>query len=295
MLENEAIFIVLAALCIIYSYIIATSEVQTPIGHNFVLPRCDIIANRVFTLSDKRFDCSDTKADFDAFVRKKKEVESPSWEEADWPNTFKEEPFGGGGNWMDPDERKEPFGANEGRLDDDFFFDPGVMGQKNQAAGKLEPEIDEPSDHFLCRQGWATFRSNTNFKYLWMHGEMDIMMSSTATMDSPLHRRAFEIFPVDPSCGGGGYVRLREGDSKGFVYMVAPNGSFVADEWTVRIGTSSDEESLLDGKYHFVLEMDGYVFNKAAKAFLNVMPQSGYTVRGHSGSWDRSRRAGREC
>ena len=51
---------------------------------------------------------------------------------------------------------------------------------------------------------------------------------------------------------------------------------------------------MADERYHFALEMDGYCFNRAVKAFVNVMPDSSYTVRGHSGSWDRSRRAGRK-
>lgn len=39
MLENELIFIVLVVLCLVYSYIIVTSEPQTPMGHDFVLLR----------------------------------------------------------------------------------------------------------------------------------------------------------------------------------------------------------------------------------------------------------------
>lgn len=233
---------------------------------------------------------SDTKDGFESFVQKYKGGQSPGWE-SDWGKEA--EPFE---SWFNGEEAKELLGNRESR-EDDFFFDPSGLGQGNGVNNNvpLEPEVDIPSEHFLCRRGWAVLRSNTNFKYLWMHGEMDIMMSSTATMDTPLHRRAFEVMPVDPSCTTGGNVRLREADSKGFVYMVAPNSTFTAEEWTVRIGTSNEEESLSNEKYHFVLEMDGYVFNRAARAFLNVMPESGYTVRGHSGSWDRSRRAGRKC
>ena len=45
----------------------------------------------------------------------------------------------------------------------------------------------------------------------------------------------FQIIPVNPSCDDGGWVRLREGDSKGFLYMVAPTGSFAVDEWVVKV------------------------------------------------------------
>lgn len=88
--------------------------------------------------------------------------------------------------------------------------------------------------------------------------------------------------------------RLREGDSNGFLLMVNPTGSFAVDEWVVKIGTDSLAESLNDTQYHFLLEADGYILNRAAMAFVNVITEAEYAVRGHSSSWDRTKPAGRE-
>ena len=48
---------------------------------------------------------------------------------------------------------------------------------------------DEPlvlSKNFKCFDGWMTIRSDTNYKYLWMHDkDRDLWMSATATADTP--------------------------------------------------------------------------------------------------------------
>ena len=49
-----------------------------------------------------------------------------------------------------------------------------------------------------------------------------------------------------------------------------------------------------DPQYHFLLEQDGYLLNRAALAFVNVISEAEYSVRGHSGGWDRSKPATRE-
>ena len=76
--------------------------------------------------------------------------------------------------------------------------------------------------------------------------------------------------------------------------MVKPTGTFAVDEWVVKIGTDSLVESANDTQYHFLLENDGYILNRAAVAFVNVITEAEYAVRGHSSSWDRTKPAGRE-
>jgi hypothetical protein len=138
-------------------------------------------------------------------------------------------------------------------------------------------------------------RAELNYKYLWMHAGEHGWMGATATMDTPLHRRAFAMHPVNGSCAAGnGWVRLREGDSQGFLMMVAPTGDSAVDEWVVRVGSDQLNVTDADGQYHFLLEDEGYLLNRGSMAFVNVMPEAEYSVRGHTGGWDRTKAAGRE-
>eukprot|EP00596_Hydrurales_sp_CCMP1899_P002156 CAMPEP_0119035306 /NCGR_PEP_ID=MMETSP1177-20130426/2235_1 /TAXON_ID=2985 /ORGANISM="Ochromonas sp, Strain CCMP1899" /LENGTH=478 /DNA_ID=CAMNT_0006993353 /DNA_START=161 /DNA_END=1594 /DNA_ORIENTATION=+ len=178
---------------------------------------------------------------------------------------------------------------------DDFFMD---TNRNDYTSGGREKHIDEkknepnvPSDKFRCQVGWLTIRAELNYKYLWMHTGENGWMGASATLDTPLHRRAYEVVPVNESCEGG-WVMLREGDSKGFLMMVAPTGGDELDEWVVKIGKSND--TVIDQQYHFLLEEEGYLLNRGSMAFLNVMPEAEYSIRGHTGGWDRTKAAGRE-
>ena len=79
-----------------------------------------------------------------------------------------------------------------------------------------------PSSKFRCPPhppDWITLRSEVNYKYLWVHANENTWMGATATLDTPVHRKAFEVVPVNDDCSDGGWVRLREGDTKGFLYV----------------------------------------------------------------------------
>jgi hypothetical protein len=150
-----------------------------------------------------------------------------------------------------------------------------------------------PSTRFRCASGWISMRSELNYKYLWMHAGDHIWMGATATIETPLSRKAFQMTPVASNCSEG-WILLREADMAGYVQMVAPTGQFAIDEWVVKVGTADVTEATSDPSYHFLLEDDGYVLNRGAMAFVNVMSEAEYSVRGHTGGWDRTRAAGRE-
>jgi hypothetical protein len=213
--------------------------------------------------------------------------------------------FGGGeGGWQgkyddfNPNDINKEWGAAGHR--DDFFLDI-----KNGQSNGFEEEQENtdpivPSDKYTCKEGsWVSIRSEMNYKFLWMHTGESMWMGATATMDTPLHRKAFKLVPVEKECEGGGWVLLQEGDSKGFLTMVSPGdsasiGVFVADAWVVKIGTDDAATAKIDTTYHFLLEEDGYVLNKGNMAFVNVMPENEYSVRGHSNGYSRNSPARRE-
>ena len=163
-----------------------------------------------------------------------------------------------------------------------------------------------PSSKFRCPPhppDWITIRSEVNYKYLWLHSNEKMWMGATATLDTPVHHKAFEVVPVNDDCSDGGWVRLREGDSKGFLYMVPPptdeeeadpDSPPTPDRWVVRVGSEKLEDSKLDERYHFLLEEEGFMLNRKTLAFVNVIPNSDYAVRGHSSGWDKGHKAGRE-
>ena len=171
----------------------------------------------------------------------------------------------------------------------DFYVDDKKMD-------KTAPAPISPSSEYLCQDyGWLAIRAELNYKYLWLHAGEHGWMGATATMDTPLHRRSFEIHPVNESCADGqGWVRLREGDSQGFLLMVAPSSAFGVDEWVVKVGSELLNVTNADTQYHFLLEEEGYMLNRGSMAFVNVMPEAEYSVRGHTGGWDRTKPAGRE-
>lgn len=235
---------------------------------------------------------SDTKEKFQAFVKQAAEYSSSSWEMGG---------SGGMGMWDDILNSNKEWGV-EGHPDD-FFLETGGQGGGGGGFQQFEePENNEPivpSEKFTCQEGyWVSMRSEMNYKFLWMHTGEAMWMGATATMDTPLHRKAFKLVPVDANCEGGGWVMLQEGDSKGFLTMVPPaepeSGVFVADAWVVKIGSSDEATAKADDTYHFLLEDEGYMLNKHSMAFVNVMAESEYSVRGHSSGWNRDKPARRE-
>ena len=173
---------------------------------------------------------------------------------------------------------------------DDFFLEEYEPSFSSKTTSN-EPIV--PSKEYRCQNGWLSIRSEVNYKYLWMHSGEHSWMGATANMNTPLHRRAFEMHPVNESCvNGEGWIRLREGDSLGFLKMVSPTGSFDVDEWVVKIGTEKIEDTINDKQYHFLLEEGGYILNRGAMAMINVLSEADYSVRGHSSTWDRTKPAG---
>lgn len=120
-------------------------------------------------------------------------------------------------------------------------------------------------------------------------------MAAGATIDTPMHHKSFKMYPVEDNCAEG-WVMLKEGDSNGFIYMVPPNSTAegLTDEWVVKIGTPKLESARNSKIYHFLVENEGYLLNRRAMAFANVISNAEYAVRGHSGGWNVHRPAGRE-
>lgn len=183
---------------------------------------------------------------------------------------------------------------------DDYFDD--ARGSKGGVNGNYDTGPNIPSTKYRCPPhppDWITIRSELNYKYMWMHTGEDMLMGATATLDTPLHHKAFEVMPVKENCMDGGWVRLREADSKGFLYMVPSTKkegmiSLGEGEWSVKIGSDSVADTVEDATYHWLLEEDGYLMNNGSMAFANVFAENEYTVRGHSSGWNRDKAAGRE-
>lgn len=270
-LENAITIAILLVLCGVYGYLLLSPS------QPHVLPRPK---NFVLQL--------DTQEHFDTFLKSYTARNSYSggwgWE-GEW-NSSSSSSSGGKGdyyhNW-----------GKSGRTDD-FLIDGYGQGGSSSSSSSSSHEPNVPSSKYRCRASWLSIRSELNYKYLWMHTGETMWMGATATMDTPLHRKAFEVVPVSEDCSDGGWVRIREGDSKGFLYMVPPTKTAELDEWVVKIGEESLTVTANDTQYHFLLEEEGYLLNRGSMAFVNVMPQAEYSVRGHSGGWDRTVPAGRE-
>ena len=196
------------------------------------------------------------------------------------------------------------------RDDDDFFFKGqgatqggvGEGGWAGQNEFPNEPRTPPPplvpSSDFYCRRGWVSFRSELNYKFLWMHDKDTTWMSATAPLDTGLHHRAFETIPVGQNCsaegGGAGWVKLRAHDHSGFVAM---NGPATNSDSTWVVQVKSEDEHTADNNvdYHFLLEKDGYLVNKGAMAMVNVINNPDFPVRGHGSDYYFERvAAGRE-
>lgn len=207
------------------------------------------------------------------------------------------ESWGQSGNFSSTDLSYGEWGT-KGEKDDFFMNDYKDDTFRNSSDSRGEvaevphgPNV--PSDQYRCGEGWLSIRAEINFKYLWMHTGENEWMGATATMDTPLHRRSYEMLPVNKTCEGG-WLRLREADSPGFLMMVPPTTSFEIDEWVVKVGSSLLNETESDERYHFLLEEEGYLLNKGSMAFVNILPEAEYGVRGHTSNWDRTKAADRQ-
>jgi len=161
------------------------------------------------------------------------------------------------------------FGSKGGHTDDFFLDSYETQKTRSRSRDKVDTNtVIVPSLKYVCQDGWISMRSEMNYKYLWMHSTEKLWMGATATIDTPLHRKSFKMIPANQSCENGGWVILQEGDTKGFLLMVAKTENYNSDEWVVKIGTESLEEAKNDTQYHFLIEEDGYVLNKRSMAFI---------------------------
>jgi hypothetical protein len=257
--ENAFTIALLSILIVIYLYLLFSPNQP----HKSIKPRNFVIKE-------------DLQSTFDLFLKEFRD--SNSWGSSN---------YGGNKNFGNAWEDFE----NKGNKQDDFFESRYGISEENN---KLDLGPNVPSDKFRCEKGWMSIRSEMNYKYLWMHSGDNAWMGATATIDTPLHRKVFEILPVNIDCSNGGWVLMREGDSKGFLMMVKPSGDFAIDEWVVKVGTEDVDIARSDERYYFLFEEDGYLLNNGSMAFVNVMPEAEYSIRGHTGGWDRSKAAGRE-
>lgn len=254
--ESSATIVTLLALIIVYLYILLSPSQPHVPDHkrNFVIP-------------------DDTQANFQEFIKGSGSKNS---------------------GWDFADDRTSNYSLkSEWEKQDDFFLFEG--GGENNFVENAPREPIVPSENFHCGDDWIMIRSQLNYKFLWMHtGNM--WMAAGATIDTPMHHKSFKLAPVEADCASG-WVVLQEGDSSGFIYMVPKNGSaegYGRDEWVVKMGTTDLAKARNDTAYHFLLENEGFVLNRRSTAFLNVISNSEYAVRGHSSGWDSALPAVRE-
>jgi hypothetical protein len=172
-----------------------------------------------------------------------------------------------------------------------------LQGNFIDEAASFEPLV--PSTHFYCpstTDTYITLRSELNYRFLWMHTE-DLTMSASATMDTPVHRKAFKLTHTDSSCASG-WMLMQPADSSSFIYMLSPNrsvdGYYDKDTWKLKPGTDQVDVAIQDPAYHFLVEEEGYLVNKDCNACVNVMPTQEYIVVGHSSGWNTHYPSGRE-
>lgn len=262
--ENTITIFVLGALTSVYIYLLLSPS-QPHLSsrpRNFAIDR-------------------DTKEAFNAFYERFKKVQYPT------------ESYGSF-DGLDANNTSADYSSEfaHDKHNDDFFmdYDTKSVNKKEDVESSL-PNI--PSSNFHCGEGWLSIRAEINFKYLWMHASEKGWMGATATLDTPIHRRSFQMVPVTENCEGG-WVRLRAAHSDGFVLMVAPTGEFIVDEWVVKLGSDLLNITADDRNYHFLIEDGGYLLNRGSMAFVNVMPEAEYSVRGHTSGWDRTKASGRQ-
>ncbi len=307
-LENKITIAILFALIAVYLYLLLSPS----------QPRLPSQPNNVVIVRD-------SKAAFEDFLKGLREYESLGQSGSSGSRWGFDDQF----NYTSFSERSwEEWGMLGQEQRDDFFLDPSAEGfQQGISNGEYQYDDDEnveiitPSPDFLCITGWLTIRSQVNYKYLWMHGNEQLWMGASATMDTPMHRKTFYIQPIHSNCidpsnnsQPNGWSLLREGDSKNFIQLISPNHTihtnnnnntdkslehvttsiYSSEMWVIKLGTDDMKEALQDPSYHFWLETDGYVLNRESMAFINIIPETDYPARGHSGGWNRKKPATRE-
>lgn len=135
----------------------------------------------------------------------------------------------------------------------------------------------EPSTEYECRSGFVTFKSEVSSKYLWAHAvEHDGWLSAAASVHTPVCLRAFEVTPVGGDCTeGGGYVALKAVDTG---RIVRGAGRDEDTAWVVR----TEDAGEVSTAHHFLLEKEGFIYHKNAKAVVNVVPGDYSPIRLHA-------------
>lgn len=162
--------------------------------------------------------------------------------------------------------------------DDDFFMaelEPRGPHAPGRASEPLEPL--EPSGKYDCRSGFVTFKSEYTYKYLWTHAiERDGWLSASASTHTPVCLRAFEVKPVGESCAeGDGYVTLKAVDTGKIVRGAGGDEDY---PWIV----STEDDTAISTAHHFLLEQEGFIYHKGAKAVVNVMMSEHAPIRLHA-------------
>lgn len=107
-------------------------------------------------------------------------------------------------------------------------------------------------------------------------------------------------------------MRLLDFDSMSFIFFTGPASKSMpplnisenidmsssnsdSPPWIVKLGTRHIRETDMDFRYHFLLEKEGYVLSRYGGAFLNVISEGEYAIRGHSSRTSYNKKAaGRE-
>lgn len=262
--SNAVIICLLTVLIIIYLYILLSPSQQrvSPRLANFVIQK-ETAAN--FAEFYKKF--NDVQGGGDYFSQKEfYDFNFTGNDDLFWNNTYKQQ-------------------------HDDFFLD-SYKGFDFETNEEIKDLI--PSSNFICKHGWITIRSDMTYKFLWLHADERLWMGASASVDTPLHRKSFEIIPVDPDCKSG-WVRLRESDMSSYIKMVSPKvNQSLNNEWVINQGTNILNNTIEDFEYHFLLEEEGFIVNRAVNACINIISDSSYSARGHSSGWRRNRPSNRE-
>lgn len=179
-------------------------------------------------------------------------------------------------------------------MTDDFYFKPAGYTEKHINEYEHTPNI--PSDKYVCQVSWVSIRAESNYKYLWLHGNSEQHLSATASQETPLHQRSFKMNPVHSDCSDGGYVTLQSvEDDKSFLYMKSNATDVEKKGWVVKLAEVSPMEVSDDSRFHFLFEESGFLLNKGGMSFVNVrFEEDGNIAGGSTNDWDKSLVAGRE-
>jgi len=238
-----------------------------------------------------------SKAQFDEFIMQVKEYTVPSYgnvgEESEWGESGGHGERDGGNDFSfrESGSSSNEAASNSGG-DDDFFFDPsgaagqGAMGGEGRHSDNRKEELAPivPSKDFYCLRSWVVMRSDLNYKYLWLHEKDSFWLSANAPFSTGLHHKAFEVIPVGGKCSEEGWVKLRAYDHKGYLALNGPRTNSDLT-WVVEAKTEDDAIADQNADYHFLLEQGGYILNKGAMAFINVIGNPDYPVRGHGSDY----------